>query len=145
MFAEAYLYRHRIAAPKSSASLQTLQVIDQRLHFSRLDLYRRHMRPRLDVLRICNPARKIPLRVRKCAGSYRFAASEVGQVRTNLRTRVRSANRMAENAGTLREYRLTTLSILIRWLNSGLKLPVHPGGELIGRLRDHPEGHVSVL
>src|SRR5207302_1075034 len=126
----AHRDRRRYAVPGLPASLQTLQIIDERLHFCWLDRHRGHVRPRLNGLRISNPAGKISFSIGKRAGGYRLAASEVCQIRANLRPCVRSANGMAQNARTLQEYIPPSVRVRIRRFSGGLKLTVHPCVEL---------------
>src|SRR5215204_154853 len=135
----------RLCTRISPASLQALQVVEQRLQVCGLKDVLRHAVAGLDLLRVHDPAREVPARILQSARGDGRPAREVRQVGADRAARVRPPDAVAHHAWRRHEDLPAARLLRGRRLGGGLELVVVPSLELLGAFDHDRERHVRVL
>src|SRR6185437_8851888 len=126
-------------------SLQTLQILNDRLQISVRQILLRHLVARLERLRVSDPLRHVIARVLECRRRDHVATADLRQVWTNVRTRGRAVNRMTHHTRRPKEDLLPAFLRITQGRYGLLCLVLSPCVELFLRLGDYPQRHLRVL
>ena len=125
--------------------MKGLQICDHGLKVVWGQWIRRHLRSRLNALRIDDPACERARRIGQRLGCNHVAAGDMSKVGTHARTSIRATNRVAHQTGMSEKNFAPANGFRGRGFSRGLQLLLLPCLKLIDGLRNDRKSHMRML